>query len=100
VGLDVVELRFGDELDELRLAAGLSWADLGERSKVSPTYLRDLRSGRRGQRWPSPAIVAAIARGLDVPPERFMLERARLVLANPDAIDYAYNAVIAGQVPT
>jgi ribosome-binding protein aMBF1 (putative translation factor) len=94
LALDVDELRFGDELEAFRVERGLSWSDLAAASNVSATYLRDLRNGRRGQRWPSPAVVEAVARALDA----FLLTRARLVLAHPAAVDLAYNAVLAGTV--
>ncbi len=83
-------LSFGDELDELRVQAGLSWEELARRSQVSATYLKDLAHGRRGQRWPSERVVGQVAAALDVPPERFRLTRARVVLESPAAIDRAF----------
>jgi transcriptional regulator with XRE-family HTH domain len=96
--VDVRTLLFGQELDALRRERGFSWDELAARSNVSATYLKDLSYFRRGQNWPSPEIVAAIAAALDYPPERFLLTRARRVLADPAAIDYAYNALLAGEL--
>jgi transcriptional regulator with XRE-family HTH domain len=87
---DVDALSFGDELAELRAAAGLSYSELARRANVSATYLKDLTYGRRGHSWPSVDVVSNIAAALGVPPDRFRLVRARAVLAEPEAIDRAY----------
>lgn len=81
---------FGRELDELRHERGLSFEELARRSGVSATYLKDLAHERRGHGWPSPAIVASIARALDVKPDHFRITRARAILARPKVIDTVY----------
>lgn len=52
-------------LVRLRKNAGLSQEVLAERSSLNPAHLSQIETGRR---WPKPATVESLARGLGVAP--------------------------------
>jgi transcriptional regulator with XRE-family HTH domain len=86
---------FGAELAQLRAERGVSWEELARRARVSASYLKDIAAGRRGHAWPHQDIVEAIAAGLEVAPDYFLITRARIVLGDRDAIDTAYAATVS-----
>ena len=80
---------FGDELDDLRRARGLTFRALAAGAGVSAGYLCNLAKGRRGHR-PSDALIRRVADGLEVDPAEFSEWRCRRVLEHPDLVDELY----------
>src|SRR5262245_59615924 len=66
---------FGGRLRELRMAAGLSRADLGQRAGMAGRSVEGLEQGRVLPGW---ATVVALCAALDVSPEAFMTAPAPL----------------------
>lgn len=62
------DMRFAEVLKRLREAAGLSQAQLAERSGVAVSYLRELEQGRRQPGWEK---VQALAKALELPTDAF-----------------------------
>lgn len=60
---------FGPRLRELRIARGLTLADLADRAGVD---LDSVHRWEKGTRQPSWASVLAVCKALDVPPQAFM----------------------------
>ena len=52
-------------LEIIRQRTGLSYRQLAQAAQRSPSYIRDLESGRRGN--PSESTITALAFGLRVP---------------------------------
>lgn len=70
---------FGEELDELRRRAGVSFRELGRRANVDAGYLNHLTKGRRGHRA-SDAVIGRLAEALGVPADYFAEYRHRRAL--------------------
>jgi transcriptional regulator with XRE-family HTH domain len=68
-------LTFGDVLRELRVARGVSQAQLASRAGMDRSYVNRLEAGERGA--PAPAATEALARALDLSD----LEADRLFIA-------------------
>lgn len=60
--------RFGELLQRLRLAAGLSQSELARRASLHPAHINRLERGARPAQ-PSPEAVAALCAGLDADPD-------------------------------
>ncbi len=70
----MTEHQFGARLAELRHRAGLSWAELGRRSGLTPEGVSLIERGKRTN--PALSTILALARALDVEPAA-LLEPAR-----------------------
>lgn len=84
---------FGEELDELRRRAGLSYRELARRARVDAGYICHLVKGRRGHRA-SDDVVERLAAALEVRPDAFSeYRRRRAIELFPALVDELYRRV-------
>ena len=81
---------FGDELEELRRARGLSYRQLAAKAGLDAGYVCHLVKGRRGHQA-TDLTIERLANALDVEPAHFRDYRQRRVLEQlPDEVDELY----------
>lgn len=88
---EVLELApFGEELDRLRQAHGVSFRQLAAAAGVDAGYLCHLVKGRRGHRA-SDTLIERVAGALGVAPDDFQEYRQRRALElYPELVDELY----------